>query len=195
MEFCSYGSRPPNQRDRQVGRHRPNRRLTLSVRGLDHPSDFPGSEMVRQPATTERRSSAVADRRKARARSLTRKASRQASVGCSQAPRPGADRSTRGPAAPSGQASRTISVAGPMARQATQVRSGPTPMGAVPGRTPTSLPPRSRWPPRSTRQPRRPGRPRRASRPAHQSPCRPPTRPRPTRRRRTPLPGPPGSRS
>ena len=66
---------------------------------------------------------------------------------------------------------------------------------AVPGRTPTSLPPRSRWPPRSTRQPRRPGRPRRASRPVHQSPCRPPSRPRPSRRRRTPLLGPPGSHS
>ena len=55
VEFCSYGDRPPNQRDRQVGRHRPNRRLTLSVGGLDHPSDSRGSEMARQAATIERR--------------------------------------------------------------------------------------------------------------------------------------------
>ena len=61
VEFCSYGGRPPNQRDRQVGQRRPNRRLTLSVGGLDHPSDSPGSEMA--PTASNYRTEIVDSRR------------------------------------------------------------------------------------------------------------------------------------
>ena len=118
-----------------------NRRLTLSVDGVDHPSpvclvavDFngnaPGSPAGPETGWTTSRAtspaicSVVTARRNAFARSDGRRASRQSGTECTQAPRPGNVRPTSGPAISTDQAIRTSSVAGTEDRHATHLRQG-----------------------------------------------------------------------
>jgi len=114
-----------------------NRRLTLSVGGVDHPSperldavdsngDAAGSlsgwptRWATSPATCVD----VTARRNALARSAGRRACKQPGTGCTQTPRPGSVRPTAGPATSTDQAIRTSSEAGTEDRHATHLRRG-----------------------------------------------------------------------
>ena len=118
-----------------------NRRLTLSVDGVDHPSPVrldavdsngnaagslagPETGWSTSWAISPAICSVVTARRNALARSDGRRASRQSGTGCTQAPRPGNVRPTAGPATSTDQAILTRSVAGTDERHATHLRRG-----------------------------------------------------------------------
>ena len=118
-----------------------NRRLTLSVGGVDHPSterldavdsngDAAGSLSGRLTrggtrwATSPATCVDVTARRNALARSAGRRACRQPDTGCTQAPRPGNVRPTAGPATSTDQAIRSSSETGTEDRHATHLRRG-----------------------------------------------------------------------